>query len=95
MGDRYDTVLSRFTDLLVRLSWTWPSSELDFVRDEVEHREFGDALENLAALAIRSGRVLDEDSIADIEVLAREMQISTSPVFRELRERRDGRLSAD
>lgn len=95
MDQHHTTLLSRFTDLLTRLSGALPAADLDYVREELDHREYEDALENLAALALRSGRALDDDAMAEIEALAQEMQIGNSSVLRELRASRDTTLSAE
>ena len=45
-----------FADLLADLSKSWPSIDVAYVQDIVAHAEYGDALENLVAMAANNGR---------------------------------------
>jgi hypothetical protein len=51
-----DQLDKAFYGLLGELAGRWPQRDLDYVRDEVAHAEYGDALENLIALGLENDR---------------------------------------
>ena len=80
--------LSRaFAPLLQDLSATWPEKDLRYVREEVDHHEFGEALENLIAVGLRN-KGFSAGHVRQIEELAAAMEMTDSPFLLELRQAR-------
>ncbi len=44
------------TAIVQDLSITWPKHDIACVEEEIGHREYGDALENLTAFSLQNGR---------------------------------------
>ncbi len=63
-----------FNDLLA----TWPKEDIVYVAEEVEYNEYGEALEELIAIGIKSGRGFTLDQIRQIEELAAAMNLQDS-----------------
>jgi hypothetical protein len=84
--DKLNLLLRAFTDLLGDISVTWPTQDIEYVQNEVDHREFDDALENLIALGLRSTKGFTSDQIRQIEDLAAAMNMRDSPWLDQLRE---------
>ena len=76
---RLGNVRRMFCDLLEDLSATWPSDQVAYVRDEVDHGEFGDALENAIALAGKHDLHFDDRQLATVFALAKAMDMLDSP----------------
>ncbi len=74
--DKFSRVHRAFSDLLHGFSTTWPTQDIEYVEDEVEHREFDDALEDLIALGLRTGRGFTSDQIRQIEDLAAVIRVA-------------------
>ncbi|HEY7575950.1 MAG TPA: hypothetical protein VH855_00025 [Acetobacteraceae bacterium] len=72
-----DRLHRAFNSLLQDLSSAW-KQDLDYIRDEIAHAEYGDALENLIALGLRNGNVLSPEQVLRIEDLAAAMQLTNS-----------------
>ena len=84
----YDRLQRAFDDLLQDLSTAWPKQDLDYVREEVGHGEYSDALENLIAIGFRNGASFDSGQAGQVEALAVAMGIEQSPFLAQLREAR-------
>jgi hypothetical protein len=82
----YDRLQRAFDDLLQNLCTAWPKQDLDYVREEVGHGEYGDALENLIALGLRNGAGFSPDQARQVEALAAAMGMEDSTVLAQLRE---------
>jgi hypothetical protein len=82
----YDRLRNAFDVLLNDLAATWPANDLDYVREEVDYGEYGDALENLIALGLRNHRPFDSEQVMHIEDLATAMGMDDSPFLAQLRE---------
>lgn len=82
----YDRLQRAFDGLLQDLSATWPKQDLEYVREEVGHGEYGDALENLVALGLRNGLGFDPDQVRLLEDLAALMELGGSSLLAQLRE---------
>lgn len=82
----HDRLQRAFDGLLQDLSATWPKQDLDYVREELRHDEYGDALENLIALGLRNGAGFGPDQARQVESLAAAMEMEGSPFLAQLRE---------
>jgi hypothetical protein len=82
----YDRLQRALGDLLQDLSAAWPKQDLDYVREEVGHGEYADALENLIALGLRNGAGFSPDQVRQVEALAAAMGIEGSTFLAQLRE---------
>ena len=82
----YDRLCDGFDHLLRDLAATWPATDIAYVREEVGYGEYGDALENLIALGLRSGRGFGPEQARQIEVLAAAMEMKDSSFLVQLRE---------
>jgi hypothetical protein len=80
-----DRVERAFANLLGELDRRWPRQDVDYVREEVGHGEYGDALENLIALGLRNGKGFDPSHVKQIETLAASMEMGNSPLLMQLR----------
>lgn len=80
-----DRLRQNFTSLLRTLAATWPEQDIAYVREEIGHGEFGDALENLIALGLRNGQGFSLDHERRIEDLAAAMGMTESPFLVQLR----------
>ncbi len=81
----YNRLQQIFDGLLQDLSTVWLKQDLDYVREELEHGEYGDALENLVALGLHNGMGFDPDQAQQIEALAAAMGVEDSPFLVQLR----------
>lgn len=81
MTDRTDHARLRtaFDALLLELDGSWPREALDDLREDLAHAEFGEALENLVALAMREGHPLDSSARRQVEHLAASIGLENSP----------------
>jgi hypothetical protein len=84
--DKFNRVRRAFSDLLCGFSTTWPTQDIEYVEDEINHREFDDALENLIALGLRNGRGFTSDQIRQIEDLAAAINMRDSAWLCRLRD---------
>lgn len=84
---RYADLRAAFDALLSGLEPVWPAASLSYVREEVARDEYGEALENLAALALREGHALDAAALRRIETLAARTGLEGSPHLAALRQR--------
>jgi hypothetical protein len=82
----YDRLQRALGDLLQDLSAAWPKQDLDYIREEVGHGEYGDALENLIALGLRNGTGFSPDQVRQVEALAAAMGMEGSTFLAQLRE---------
>lgn len=76
-----------FNGLLRELAVTWPAGDIEYMRDEVGYGEYGDALENLIALGLRSGFGFNPEQTRQVETMAAAMEMADSPLLARLRER--------
>ncbi len=74
-----------FAALLHDLSATWPEQDVEYVREEVGHSVFGDALENLIAIGLRNGMGFNPDQVQQVQALAAIMAMEDSPFIGQLR----------
>jgi hypothetical protein len=81
-----DRLNREFNSLLHDLSSTWPKQDINYIRNEITHAEYGDALENLIALASRNGKAFDSGQVLQIEGLAAAMEMTNSPLLVRLRQ---------
>lgn len=77
-----------FAALLAELAPHWPAASMEYVREEVGHQEFGEALENLLALTRRDGHRLSPSALRQVEDLAAAMDLSDLPRLVRLRAER-------
>jgi hypothetical protein len=77
----YQRLEFAFATLLNDLAKTWSSCDIDYVRDIVAHAEFGEALENLAALGRRNGAGFSTGQLCQIKAMASEMKLDISPLL--------------
>ncbi len=82
----FDRLRTAFDSLLGDLADTWPTKDIEYVREEVGYGEYGDALENLVALGSRSGNGFGPEQLRQIEALAAAMHMRSSPLLVQLRE---------
>jgi len=75
-----------FAILLRDLSGTWPEQDIEYVREEVGHREYGDALENLIALGLKNGIGFSADQARKVEAIGVAVGIEDSPFLAQLRQ---------
>jgi hypothetical protein len=80
-----DRLHRAFTALLGELAGRWPGQDIDYVKDEAEHGEYGDALENLIAIGLRNGRGFKLSQVRQIERLAAAMEMVDSPFLAQLK----------
>jgi hypothetical protein len=80
-----DPLRAAFDALLRTLEGTWPAASIAYVREEIGHREYGEALENLMALGLRDGHPLDAAARREVEHLATRMGLEKSPHLLALR----------
>ncbi len=83
---RLNHLRSTFAALLRDLSTTWSAPDIAFVREETEHGVYGDALENLIAIGLRSGHGLNGEQVRRIEELAKIMNMEGSPFLVRMRD---------
>ncbi len=81
----YDRLREAFDSLLHELAVTWPANDIEYVRDEVGYGEYGDALENLIALGLRSGFGFSPEQAQQVEAMAAAMEMTDSSLL-QLRE---------
>ncbi len=89
--EHYTRLSQAFAPLLQDLSTTWPKEDLQYVREEVEHSEFGEALENLIAVGLQNNKGFNPVHIRQIEELAAAMEMMDSPFLLQLRQANVGR----
>ena len=83
---RVERMNQAFSVLLQELSATWPKKDIDYVDEEVGHREYEDALENLIALGLQNGKGFTSDQVFKIERLAEAIDLRQSTWLDQLRE---------
>ena len=83
--EHYGRLSRAFAPLLQDLSATWPEEDLQYVREEVDHSEFGEALENLIAVGLQN-KGFSAMHIRQIEELAAAMEMTDSPFLLKLRQ---------
>lgn len=84
--EHYTRLSQAFAPLLRDLSTTWLKEDLQYVREEVEHSEFGEALENLIAVGLQNNKGFSPIHIRQIEELAAAMDMTDSPFLLQLRQ---------
>ena len=84
--EHYNRLSQAFVPLLQDLSTMWPKEDLQYVREEVDHSEFGEALENLIAVGLRNDKGFSPMHVRQIEELAAAMEITDSPFLLQLRQ---------
>lgn len=84
--EHFNRLTQAFASLFQDLSAMWPKQDLDYVREEVEHSEFGEALENLIAIGLQNGKGFSPAHIHQIKDLATAMQMTDSPFLLQLRQ---------
>lgn len=83
----YDRLERAFDTLLQDLLPTWPmEKDVGYVREEIGHGEYGDALENLVALGLGNGVGFSSSQVQQVEALAAMMGMEGSPWLARLRE---------
>ena len=84
--EHYNRLSQAFAPLLQDLSTIWPKEDLQYVREEVDHTEFGEALENLIAVGLQNNKGFSPVHIRQIEELASAMEMTDSPFLLQLRQ---------
>ena len=84
--EHYNRLARAFAPLLQDLSAMWPKQDLNYAREEVEHFEFGEALENLIAVGLQNGKGFSLAHLEQIEELATAMEMTDSPFLLQLRQ---------
>ena len=85
----YDRLERAFDSLLQDLLLAWPMEKnIEYVREEVGHGEYGEALENLIAVGLSNGVGFNSSQVQRVEALAAMMNMETSPWLARLRETR-------
>jgi hypothetical protein len=74
-----ENIHRRFSELLQGLESIWPIEDVNYVREEIAHGEYGDALENLIALGVRNGLRFGPQRTNEIELLASAMGNRVKP----------------
>ena len=69
----YQDLSFGFAKLLEDLSASWAAGDVDFLRELVAQGEFGEAMDNLVALAGDSGRALSAAQSAAVAALCSQM----------------------
>ena len=83
----YDRLEQAFDALLQDLLPAWPmEKDVAYVREEVGHGEYGDALENLIAVGLSNGVGFSSSQVQQVEALAVMMDMEASPWLARLRE---------
>ena len=83
----YDRLEQAFDALLQDLLPAWPTEkDVGYVREEVGHGEYGDALENLIAVGLSNGVGFSSSQVQQVEALAVMMDMEASPWLARLRE---------
>lgn len=76
-----------FGRLLDDIRQAWPDeTDVGYCAEFVEHKEFGEALENLIAIGLRNGVGFSPDQVRQMEALAAAMGMETSPFVARLQE---------
>ena len=84
--EHYNRLSQAFAPLLKDLSTKWAKEDLQYVREEVDHSEFGEALENLIAVGLQNNKGFSPTHIQQIEELAATMDMTNSPFLLQLRQ---------
>lgn len=84
--EHFNRLTQAFAPLFQDLSAMWPKQDLDYAREEVEHFEFGEALENLIAVGLQNGKGFSPAHVHQIEDLATAMEMTDSPFLLQLRQ---------
>lgn len=84
--EHHNRLSKAFAPLLQDLSTTWPKEDLQYVREEVEYNEYGEALENLIAVGLQNNKGFSPVHIRQIEELATAMEMTDSPFLLQLRQ---------
>lgn len=83
----YDRLERAFDTLLQDLLPAWPmEKDIGYVREEVGHGEYSDALENLIAVGLSNGVGFNSNQVQQVEILAAMMGMDGSPWLARLRE---------
>ncbi len=83
----YDRLRDGFTRLLNDLLPTWPmEDDIKHVLEDLDHDEYGEALENLIAVGLHNGLGFSPDQAQQVEVLALAMGMEASSFLIQLRE---------
>ncbi len=84
--EHFNCLTQAFARLFQDLSAMWPKQNLNYAREEVEHFEFGEALENLIAVGLQNGKGFSPAHIHQIEDLTTAMEMTDSPLLLQLRQ---------
>jgi hypothetical protein len=77
-GSAFRTLDDAFGTLLSDLSTDWPVCDVAYVRDILAHAEYGEALENLLALADRNGVGFSPGQRRTVEALGRSIGMNAA-----------------
>lgn len=83
--DNHTRLQEAFAELLSMLDGAWPEADVAYVREEVGHGEYGDALDNLIAIGLNNDCGFDRRQRELIETLADAMHLTDSEFLAELR----------
>lgn len=92
--DNYPGLEKRLRELLAMVETDFAPEEVSAVRDFLEAREYGLALETLSAIVVEMDRPLDEDANSLIDGLAEEMGIAGDRIITALHQHLGRRRSA-
>jgi hypothetical protein len=81
-----DRLHRAFNNLLQELSSAWSKQDINYIREEITHAEYGDTLENLIALGLRNGNAFEPRQVLQIESLAAAMEMTNSRLLVQLRQ---------
>ena len=71
-----------FAELMVGLSTCWPASSVAYVADMVGHGEYGEALENLAAMSKLADHPLDTESVRLVTSIGDAIEVDAADLLR-------------
>ena len=71
--------------LLQDLSTKWEKQDVEYVREEVGHGVYDDALENLIAIGLSNGIGFNASQTEQVQALASIMEMEDSPFLAQLR----------
>jgi|GEM_PF-3246502 len=81
-----EAIRRSFLQLTDDLAAAWPADDLAVIREDIGYGEYGEALENLIALAEKSDLHFDERQADSVFALVRAMEMSDSPWVAKLRQ---------
>ena len=83
-----DVMRQELSALLEDLLPSWPmEDDLEYVREYLDHGEYGEALDNLIAVGLRNGVGFDSRQVRRAEAIAEAMGMQNSAAVTELRDK--------